>query len=281
MRPDLLLALELGDGSKIESMVSSGKLDLDELLYTHQQLSTNEHRCDCRDILQGCLCGIRRFFDKVLLGKLLQIFRTISDSTLSICADNSFHWEGVEQSAEAKALCLELIEILATREDRQRLNLLARMLENNLITRLDAETILRQETCLQTLPSSEKLLVLMASSGGNKNLLLLAVRKFHSSAYPSQDRAAVAIMENLNLTYQEAAELMRDMLDPYGDFTVSGAKRLNSLPTSEKVTALKIAGTRFLSYIELPKQAVEQLSFLQACKKVCSADVVTAIRAKL
>ncbi len=266
----------------IEDMLDAKKMPIDLLLEVYK----------CIGNVDLCFSGWHRSVESVIadfipflsLEKLVKVFEYIpSGELVGIMAHNSFKWSSVRVGFVSRKQCRQIVKLICRNE--QRMYIVHEMLRNNLVSATLTLSMIRDG--LQKsgeLPLGTDWLIKIIAEmkiDGSKAILLKAVRKITSSNYIGQDEAARKIIQHLDLTNTEIAELVRDLIYLSEETSEIAKEKIGMLPIDAQVNLLAIGKHHMIDCLIFPNSTTDLIYLVRECKKLCDSKAMDALKRKL
>ena len=266
----------------IEDMLDAKKMPIDLLLVVYK----------CIGNVDLCFSGwyhsvesaIADFIPFLSLEKLVKVFEYIPNGKLvGISAQNSFKWSNVKVSFASKKQCRQIVKLICRNEER--MYIVHEMLRNNLVSPALALSVISEglEKSGELPLGTDWLIKIIAEMkiDGSKAILLKAVRKITSSNYIGQDEATRKIIQHLDLTSAEIAELVRDLIYLSTETSEIAKEKIGMLPIDAQVNLLAKGKHRMANCIIFPNSTIDLIYLVKECKKLCDSKTMDVLKRKL
>lgn len=266
----------------IEDMLDAKKMPIDLLLEVYKYVGN----------VDLCFSGWHHSVESVIadfipflsLEKLVKVFKYIpSGELVGIMAHNSFKWGNVRVGFVSRKQCRQIVKLICRNE--QRMYIIHEMLRNNLVSPALALSVISEglERSGELPLGTDWLITIIAEMkiNSSKAILLKAVRKITSSDYIGQDEAARKIIQHLDLTNAEIADLIRDLIYLSTETSEIAKEKIGMLPIDAQVNLLAQGKHRMANCIIFPNSTIDLIYLVKECKKLCDSKTTDALKRKL
>lgn len=228
--------------------------------------------------------AIADFIPSLSLEKLVKVFQYIPNGILvGATAHHSFKWSSVKPNPVSRRQCLQIAKLMRCNADR--MYIIHEMLRNDLVNTSLALFVIKEGLRRSgDLPLGVEYLIETIAerkAGGSKMILLKAIRRITSSNYIGQDKAAQKVIEHMDLTNKEIAELVRDLYYLSSKTAETVKFKIGMLPIDEQVNLLGLGKRKMVNCLTLPTSTDDLLSLARETRKLSDPKTMEAIRNKV
>lgn len=264
----------------IEDMLDTKKMPIDLLLKAYKCLGD----VDLSGWHHSVESAIADLIPFLSLEKLVKVFEHIPSGVLvGTMAHGSFKWSNVKVNSTSRKQSRQIVKLICRNENR--MYIVHEMLRNNLVSAALALFLIKDG--LQNpgeLPLGTDWLIKIIAEmkiDSSKMILLKAVRKIPSSDYIGQDEAARKIIQHLNLTNAEIAELVRDLIYLSKETSEIAKEKIGMLPIDAQVNLLAIGKHHMVDCLISSNSTTDLIHLARECKKLCDFKTVDVLKRKI